>query len=91
MAITDTLYYAYSRVRQFIEEEANFFRLHLLFFTFTPLVAAGIFYAVNGEFHIREYLQSCRTAEVKGTGRECTWDVLPRCGPVLVEGLGCPF
>ncbi|KAH9891144.1 TrkH-domain-containing protein [Cubamyces lactineus] len=52
MAISDTLYYAYSRVRQFIEEEANFFRLHLIFFTFTPLVAAGIFYAVNGEFHI---------------------------------------
>ncbi|KAI0666217.1 cation transport protein-domain-containing protein [Trametes maxima] len=52
MAILDLLSDVYSRVRQWIQEEANFFRLHLLFFTFTPLVAAGIFYGVNGEFHI---------------------------------------
>ncbi|KAI0367488.1 TrkH-domain-containing protein [Pilatotrama ljubarskyi] len=52
MAVLDTLSDAYDRVRQWIEEEANFFRLHLIYFTVTPLVAAGIFYAVNGEFHI---------------------------------------
>ncbi|OSD05765.1 TrkH-domain-containing protein [Trametes coccinea BRFM310] len=52
MAILDSVSDYYARVRQWIEEEANFFRLHLIFFTFTPLVAAGIFYGVNGEFHI---------------------------------------
>ncbi|KIJ31257.1 hypothetical protein M422DRAFT_104826, partial [Sphaerobolus stellatus SS14] len=30
----------------------NFYRIHVLVFTFTPLIAAGIFYASNGEFHI---------------------------------------
>ncbi|TDL22995.1 hypothetical protein BD410DRAFT_820980 [Rickenella mellea] len=30
----------------------NFFRIHILFFTFTPLVFSGIFYASNGEFRI---------------------------------------
>ena len=53
--VSDTLYYAYARVWQWIESELNFFRLHLIYFTFTPLIAAGIFYAANGEFHIREY------------------------------------
>ncbi|KAI0358915.1 TrkH-domain-containing protein [Trametes cingulata] len=52
MAVLDILSDAYDRIRQWIEEEANFFRLHLIYFTLTPLVAAGIFYAVNGEFHI---------------------------------------
>lgn len=52
--VSDTLYYAYARVWQWIESELNFFRLHLIYFTFTPLIAAGIFYAANGEFHIRE-------------------------------------
>ncbi|RPD81556.1 TrkH-domain-containing protein [Lentinus tigrinus ALCF2SS1-7] len=52
MALLDSLHDTYARARQWIEEEVNFFRLHLLFFTLTPLVAAAIFYAVNGEFHI---------------------------------------
>ncbi|KAN0062670.1 hypothetical protein ACQY0O_004860 [Thecaphora frezii] len=30
----------------------NFFRVHVLVFTFTPLIAACIFYAVNTEVHI---------------------------------------
>ncbi|TFK88517.1 TrkH-domain-containing protein [Polyporus arcularius HHB13444] len=52
MALFDSLHDTFARIRQWIEEEVNFFRLHLLFFTLTPLVAAGIFYGVNGEFHI---------------------------------------
>ncbi|SNX84022.1 related to potassium transporter TRK-1 [Melanopsichium pennsylvanicum] len=31
----------------------NFFRVHVLVFTFTPLIAAAIFYACNGENHIK--------------------------------------
>ena len=54
MAFTDTLYYASARVTQWIEKELNFFRLHLIYFTVVPLIASGIFYASNGEFHIRE-------------------------------------
>lgn len=54
MAVLDVLWDIYDRLRQWIEEEANFFRLHLVYFTFVPLIAAGIFYGVNGEFHIRE-------------------------------------
>ena len=54
MALLDSLYDTWARVRQWFEEEANFFRIHLTFFTFTPLIAAGIFYGVNGEYHIRE-------------------------------------
>lgn len=30
----------------------NFYRVHLLVFTFTPLMFSGIFYAVNGQFKI---------------------------------------
>ncbi|PWY99988.1 hypothetical protein BCV70DRAFT_103626 [Testicularia cyperi] len=30
----------------------NFFRVHVLVFTFTPLIAACIFYACNGETHV---------------------------------------
>ncbi|SJX64881.1 related to potassium transporter TRK-1 [Sporisorium reilianum f. sp. reilianum] len=30
----------------------NFYRVHVLVFTFTPLIAAAIFYACNGETHI---------------------------------------
>ncbi|KAI0761664.1 TrkH-domain-containing protein [Trametes elegans] len=52
MALLDSLYDTWARVRQWFEEEANFFRIHLTFFTFTPLIAAGIFYGVNGEYHI---------------------------------------
>ncbi|KAJ9474569.1 Low-affinity potassium transport protein [Pseudozyma hubeiensis] len=31
----------------------NFYRVHVLVFTFTPLIAAAIFYACNGENHIK--------------------------------------
>jgi hypothetical protein len=43
-------------VRQWLKAELNFFRIHLLFFLFTPLISAGIFYAANGQFQIRECL-----------------------------------
>ena len=54
MTVLDSLTDQCTQVRQWIEDEANFFRLHLVYFTFVPLIAAGIFYGVNGEFHIRE-------------------------------------
>ncbi|OBZ78734.1 hypothetical protein A0H81_00278 [Grifola frondosa] len=42
----------YARIRKWIEEEANFFRLHLLFFLLVPLIAGAIFYAVNGKYPV---------------------------------------
>lgn len=74
MAILDTLWYAYARARQWIEEEANFFRLHLIYFTFVPLIAAGIFYGVNGEFHIRECSVLPHEARIEDAKR--SWDGL---------------
>ncbi|KAJ3572113.1 hypothetical protein NP233_g3294 [Leucocoprinus birnbaumii] len=35
-----------------ITSELNFFRIHLIYFTVTPLIFSGIFYASNGEYHI---------------------------------------
>lgn len=43
-------------VKELIKREANFYRIHLLFFTFVPLILSGIFYAANGKYHIRESL-----------------------------------
>ncbi|TFK74624.1 TrkH-domain-containing protein [Pluteus cervinus] len=40
-----------------ITNHLNFYRVHLLAFTFTPLVFSGIFYASNGENHI-SYIDS---------------------------------
>ncbi|KAI6029310.1 cation transport protein-domain-containing protein [Pisolithus microcarpus] len=37
---------------QGIRENLNFFRVHLLFFTFTPLVASAVLYASNGKYPI---------------------------------------
>ncbi|KAI0078494.1 TrkH-domain-containing protein [Panus rudis PR-1116 ss-1] len=39
-------------LRERIKHELNFFRVHLLFFLFVPLISAIIFWAVNGQFHI---------------------------------------
>ncbi|KIK67556.1 hypothetical protein GYMLUDRAFT_257413 [Collybiopsis luxurians FD-317 M1] len=36
----------------FIRHQLNFYRVHVLFFTLTPLIFSGIFYASNGEFKI---------------------------------------
>ncbi len=41
-------------IPDWLKKELNFFRVHLLFFLFVPLISAGIFYGANGEFHIRE-------------------------------------
>lgn len=46
--------FTYAAVKEFIEREANFYRIHLLFFAFLPLILSGIFYAANGEYPIRE-------------------------------------
>jgi len=32
---------------QDLTKHLNFFRYHLLFFTFTPLIVSGIFYAIS--------------------------------------------
>lgn len=45
----------FARLRAWIDEEANFFRVHLIFFTFTPLIFAAIFWGVNGEFPVGVY------------------------------------
>ncbi|GAA5980852.1 hypothetical protein JCM10908_003891 [Rhodotorula pacifica] len=37
-----------SRVSAFCSAHLNFYRVHLLIFTFTPLIFSGIFYASNG-------------------------------------------
>ena len=66
MALSDSIYDSYTRFRQWIEEEVNFFRLHLVFFTITPLITSFIFYGVNGQFHIRESILSLCTPGVMG-------------------------
>lgn len=48
---------SFGKVRTWIKEEANFYRLHLLFFTIVPIISSGLFYAGNGEFHI-SYIDS---------------------------------
>ncbi|KAG7087410.1 hypothetical protein E1B28_013378 [Marasmius oreades] len=45
------------RASQYIQKEATFFRVHLLAFTFIPLIVSGIFYASNGRFPV-SYLDS---------------------------------
>lgn len=47
----------WNRLLKFVEEEATFYRLHLLSFTTIPLLASAIFYASNGEYHV-SYLDS---------------------------------
>ncbi|GAA6022173.1 hypothetical protein JCM10207_003933 [Rhodosporidiobolus poonsookiae] len=39
---------AYAKVSAFASNHLNFYRLHLLFFIFVPLIFSGIFYASNG-------------------------------------------
>ncbi|KAF9265108.1 TrkH-domain-containing protein [Marasmius fiardii PR-910] len=47
----------FQRLIQYIEKEATFFRVHLIAFTFIPLIVSGIFYACNGRFPV-SYLDS---------------------------------
>ncbi|KAI0282873.1 cation transport protein-domain-containing protein [Russula aff. rugulosa BPL654] len=42
----------FGRLHSFLRLNLNFYRLHILYFTFTPLIFSGIFYASNGRFHI---------------------------------------
>ncbi|KAH7102156.1 cation transport protein-domain-containing protein [Auriculariales sp. MPI-PUGE-AT-0066] len=35
-----------------IFNQLNFYRIHLIIFTFTPLIFSGIFYGANGRYHI---------------------------------------
>lgn len=49
-----------SRLHDFldkVEKEATFFRIHVVAFTFIPLIFSGIFYASNGRFPV-SYLDS---------------------------------
>ena len=50
--------FTYAAVKGLIKREANFYRIHLLFFTFVPLVLSGVFYAANGQYHIGKYHRS---------------------------------
>ncbi|KAJ7030061.1 cation transport protein-domain-containing protein [Mycena alexandri] len=47
-----------------IRKQLNFYRIHILFFTFTPLIFSGIFYASNGEFPVSyiDALYNCVSA-----------------------------
>ncbi|KAH8823862.1 potassium transporter [Flagelloscypha sp. PMI_526] len=39
-------------LQTFLEKHLNFFRIHLLAFTFIPLIASGIFFASNGQYPV---------------------------------------
>ncbi|KAF9485986.1 TrkH-domain-containing protein [Pholiota conissans] len=42
----------WQRLKDKISGQLNFYRIHLLFFTFTPLIFSGIFYGCNGRYKI---------------------------------------
>ncbi|KAJ7270035.1 cation transport protein-domain-containing protein [Mycena haematopus] len=41
-----------SSIWKAIRKHLNFYRVHILFFTFTPLIFSGILYASNGQYHV---------------------------------------
>lgn len=43
---------SFQKIYSLLSHNLNFYRLHILYFTFTPLIFSGIFYASNGRFHI---------------------------------------
>ncbi|KIL68748.1 hypothetical protein M378DRAFT_70617 [Amanita muscaria Koide BX008] len=51
-------------VGQFLRRNLNFYRIHILVFTFTPLIFSGIFYASNGGYKVSyiDSLFSCVSA-----------------------------
>ncbi|KAL5532050.1 hypothetical protein ACEPAF_5614 [Sanghuangporus sanghuang] len=49
-------------------EHLNFFRVHVLFFTFTPLIFSGIFYAANGSATHVSYIDALFICFSAGTG-----------------------
>ncbi|TBU40177.1 cation transport protein-domain-containing protein [Dichomitus squalens] len=46
------LYARLGSLKSYIWKHLNFYRVHLLFFTFTPLVFSSILYAANTDFHV---------------------------------------
>ncbi|KAG5646890.1 hypothetical protein DXG03_001966 [Asterophora parasitica] len=58
-----------AEVWDWVYEQSNFFRIHLSAFVIIPLILSGIFYASNGQYHVR-YIDSlflCYSA-MTGTG-----------------------
>lgn len=47
----------WQKIRQFAQDEATYFRVHLLCFTIIPLTASAVFFACNGRFHV-SYIDS---------------------------------
>ncbi|KAJ7668683.1 cation transport protein-domain-containing protein [Mycena polygramma] len=47
-----------------IRKQLNFYRIHILFFTFTPLTFSGIFFASNGQYRVSyiDALYNCVSA-----------------------------
>ncbi|KAH9067652.1 cation transport protein-domain-containing protein [Lactarius vividus] len=43
---------SFQKFYSLLSHNLSFYRLHILYFTFTPLIFSGIFYASNGRFHI---------------------------------------
>ncbi|RSH85304.1 low affinity potassium transporter [Saitozyma podzolica] len=41
-----------TKLKVLLEKQLNFYRLHLLFFTFTPLILSGVMYGVSTAYHI---------------------------------------
>ncbi|KAI0263834.1 cation transport protein-domain-containing protein [Gloeopeniophorella convolvens] len=43
---------SFQRLASWLRRHLNFYRLHIIYFTFTPLIFSAIFYASNGRYHI---------------------------------------
>lgn len=54
-----------ARALEWVSARLNFYRIHLLHFTVTPLVSAGIFYASNGQ-NAHSYVDSLYMASRSG-------------------------
>ncbi|RPD57724.1 hypothetical protein L226DRAFT_512491 [Lentinus tigrinus ALCF2SS1-7] len=42
----------FGNFKSYVLRHLNFYRIHIVFFTFTPLIFSGIFYGANGEFPV---------------------------------------
>ena len=78
---------SFDDIRDWVKKEANFFRIHLLFFLLLPLVAAGIFVAANGQYpvgkcHFRRPQLSYR-AQVERRPQTGRWPCVPDLGTNL--------
>ncbi|KAI0317188.1 cation transport protein-domain-containing protein [Amylostereum chailletii] len=43
----------YARILSWLQRHLNFYRIHILYFIFSPLVFSAVFFACNGEFTIK--------------------------------------